>query len=153
MGEGPSKEGGKFRFPKHPSREKTVLDAAVAGVRGAAVKRRTEPPTDAAVRALFQAQMNAAKQVQWVSVRNDDIDAAEPLPDLDAALRPAILRLGERIASLILDLPKSLEARTIEREVRSELRTKRLSEESRSAIAKALVELSRPNSLTAAPPP
>ena len=126
-----------------PAREKTVLDAAVAGVRHAAKERRAEAPPDAAVRELFRAQMEAAKQVQWISVMNDDIDATEPLPDLDTALRPAILRLGERIARLILDLPTDLEATAIDLTVRTELRTRQLSDASRTAIAKALVELSR----------
>ena len=126
-----------------PAREKTVLDAAVAGVHRAAQERLVKAPPDAAVRSLFRAQMEAAKQVQWISLKNDDIDAEEPLPDLEGALRPAILRLGERIADLILDLPNDLEAAAVGQRVRAELRTKRLSNESRTAIATALVELSR----------
>ena len=134
-----------------PAREKTVLDAAVADLRRAAVEQHAEVPADATIRALFRAQMEAAKQVQWVSVKNDDIDAAEPSPDLYGALRPAILRLGERIARLILDLPKDLDATAVAHSVRRELRTKRLSDESRSAIAKALVDLSRAPRLDSAP--
>ena len=126
-----------------PEREKAVLEAAVAGVRAAARSRGTDVPPEKRIRALFRAQMEAAKQVQWSSVRAEEIATSAPLPDLTTALRPALLRLGERIAERILALPQNLDAAVVERVARQELRTRHLSPASRIALAESVVALSR----------
>jgi cyclohexadienyl dehydratase len=135
-----------------PEREDVVLDAAVAGARSAATRAGAAPLPERAVRALFRAQMEAAKEVQWNAVRDPDYSPPEPLPDLDISLRPAVLRIGERIAQLLLELPQGLDPAPVRKAAREALRTPRLSERSALAIADAIAALSRaPRDPTATP--
>jgi cyclohexadienyl dehydratase len=135
-----------------PEREEAVLDAAVASARSAATRTGAARPPERAVRVLFRAQMEAAKEVQWNAVRDPAFSAPEPLPDLDASLRPAVLRIGERIAQLLLALPQGLDPAPVRKAAREALRTPRLSEPSILAIADAIAALSRaPRETTAIP--
>ena len=65
-------------------------------------------------------------------------------------LRPALLRIGERIARLLVVLPPGLDEETALASVREHLRTPHLVEASRRTIARALAELSQttPSSVT-----
>jgi chorismate mutase len=135
-----------------PEREEAVLDAAVASARSAATRTGAARPPERAVRALFRAQMEAAKEVQWNAVSDPNFSAPEPLPDLNASLRPAVLRIGERIAQLLLALPQGLDPAPVREAAREALRTPRLSEPSILAIADAIAALSRaPRETTAIP--
>jgi cyclohexadienyl dehydratase len=122
-----------------PEREALVLDAAVAGVHAAADRTRRAPPPDSAVRAFFRAQMEAAKEVQWEAVQDLGYTPPEPLPDLDAGLRPGLLRIGDRIAELLLVLPPQADADRVRIAARDALRTPYLSQRSARALADAIV--------------
>jgi len=121
------------------AREARVLDDAVAAARAAARARGVAAPPDAAVRALFRAQIEAAKAVQAAVL------AAPPVPghpglDLDAALRPALTRLGERIAELLVELPGGLSEAAIRSGVDAELALPGVPDAPRRALADALVQ-------------
>lgn len=125
-----------------PEREFLVLDVAIAGVHAAAKRARIDPPPDAVVRALFQAQIEAGKEVQWTAVQDLEYAPPEPLPDLDSGLRPGLLRIGDRIADLLLVLPEGLEKERVRAAARDALRTPYLSERSSLALADAIVAVS-----------
>lgn len=131
-----------------PAREKLVVDAALAAVRSAAERRGVEPPPDAAVEAFFRAQISAAVQVQLAAGRASEPPDESSAPDLEQALRPALLRIGERIAELLVLLPQDLEPRAVGAALRDGLHSPWLSQGSRGELAEALTQLQRP-----APPP
>lgn len=125
-----------------PEREEVVLAAAVAAVRGAADRAGERPPPDAVVRALFRAQMEAAKEVQWAATRATADDAAEP-PSVASVLRPALLRIGDRIARLVVELPGDLERADVREAARAHVRSPHVSAEAVERIADAVVLVSR----------
>ena len=127
-----------------PEREAQVIDAALARV------RKTESaagiPIDhrIATRAItnfFVAQIAAAKSIQRNVLAHPTTLASGPPPALDSALRPALLRIGDRIARLIVELPRNIPAREIEERSQLELAGLGLSEERIAAIAHGLMEL------------
>lgn len=87
------------------AREARVLDAGVASVARAARERGIAPPPEATTRAFFRAQIERAKDVQRralaAAAEGDEAGAAPP--DLEDALRPALLRIGDRIAFLLVE--------------------------------------------------
>ena len=125
-----------------PDREAVVLDAAVASALAAAKRAGVAPPPEAAIRSLFRAQMEAAKRVQWAAVRDPELEQPESLPDVQSVLRPALLRIGDRVSRLAISLPAGLDAATVRRAAKRELRTQRLPEASRNSIADAIAVLS-----------
>ena len=126
-----------------PEREELVLDAVVAEVHAAAERAGVAPPPDVWVHRLFRAQMEAAKEVQWKAVKDRTYVGPEPLPDLNTSLRPGLIRIGERIAQLLLKLPRDLEATRVRAAALEQLRAPYLSERSALAIADAIALLSR----------
>lgn len=125
-----------------PEREALVLDAAVESARAAAQSAGAALPDDALVRALFRAQMEAAKEVQWNAIRDPDFAQPEQVPDLDDELRPALLRIGVRIAQGLVRLPAGADREALRAAASEQLRTSWLSDASKRAIADALVALS-----------
>lgn len=125
-----------------PARERKVLEATVASVRRAAAAWDRPAPRDAAIRAFTQAQMDAAKAVQLAAVRDPDFAPPAALPDLDDELRPALLRIGDRMAALMVVLPANLPARSLDTTCRDGLRAAWLHEEERGHLCAALRELS-----------
>lgn len=124
-----------------PGREAVVLEAASATVLEAAKRHHQVPPSLATVRSFFQAQMEAAKQVQRDAVADPSYEPEPPLPDLDADLRPALLRIGTRVAQLVLELPPGLTAERVRAVARQQLRQPRLSRSSRRALVDAVLGL------------
>jgi hypothetical protein len=126
-----------------PRREAAVLDAAVAAVADAAAEVAATAADEALVRAFFRAQIEASKQVQSAALKDPDFERPEDTPDVDEVLRPALLRIGEKIARLIVALPPGLGAGEVRAAARDQLRTPHLTEPSKLAIADALSALSR----------
>jgi cyclohexadienyl dehydratase len=85
-----------------PAREQRVLDAAAAGVEHAAHERGVAPPDPAEVRAYFEQQIADAKRVQREVLARPPDPGLEPA-DLALELRPALLRIGDRIAWLLVE--------------------------------------------------
>ncbi len=127
-----------------PEREEIVLDAASKAVTLAASQRDRVPPSPDSIRRFFRAQMEAAKQVQRDAVADSSYEPTAPLPDLDADLRPALLRIGARIARLLLWLPPGIDPDRIRAEATALLREPRLTSDSRNMLVAALSELSNP---------
>lgn len=130
-----------------PEREAYVIDAAVEAVHAAAARAEREPPSDDAVRALFRAQIDAAKHIQSRAVREDD-EFPEELPDLESQLRPGLLRIGARIARLLLTLPEDLDPNSARAAAQDQLRAPHLEPTHRDALADAIAAISAKN-----PPP
>ena len=90
------------------AREEKVLSAAAQGVAQAADAAGRERPDPAVVRRLFRAQIEAAKWVQTRALERPVPDDENPsTPDearraLEEALRPALIRIGDRIARLVV---------------------------------------------------
>jgi cyclohexadienyl dehydratase len=94
-----------------PERERRVLDAALARVRAAEAEADRPPGTQVpadAVRALFGAQIEAAKAIQRRILAGPRPPGSPAPPALDSALRPALLRIGDRIAWLVVRLPRQI---------------------------------------------
>ena len=133
-----------------PAQEARVIDAALAAVAEAAARsKRPAPPPDA-VRAFFREQIEAGKDVQLSAVRDPDFAPDEPLPDLDTELRPALLRIGQRAAELIVALPEGLAREEIEAACRDGLRSPWLPELSERVLVSSLWKLA--SASRAAPP-
>jgi len=122
-----------------PEREALVLASAWEATRAAAARAGREPPSESAVRALFRAQIDAAKGVQRRAIEAKGLDP-DP-PDLESELRPAILRLGDRISFLAVRLPAVSESE-VRRQSERQLSGRLLANE-RKAIADAIVSLGR----------
>jgi len=127
-----------------PAREALVLDAAVESVRAAAERRGIAPPPRDAVRKLFVAQMEAGKEVQRAALSDPTFTSLESVPDLRTELRPALLRIGERIAQLLIALPADLDSTQVVEAAHREIRSAQVSDASMLAIVDAISELSRP---------
>jgi cyclohexadienyl dehydratase len=125
-----------------PARERAVIEAGLAAVAAAAQRRRVDPPAEAAVRSFFRAQIDAAREVQMSVGRDPDYAPEEPLPDLETDLRPALLRIGEKIATLLVALPRGVEPAEVSRAAADGVRTAWLSPASRQLLAEAIVAVS-----------
>jgi cyclohexadienyl dehydratase len=124
-----------------PAQEARVLDAALAAVAQASARsQRPAPPPDL-VRAFFREQIEAGKDVQLGSGRDPDFAPEEPLPDLDTELRPALHRISQRVAELVVALPEGLEREAIEAACRDGLRSPWLPELSARVLTNALWRL------------
>jgi cyclohexadienyl dehydratase len=149
-----------------PRREALVLDAAVVAVTDAMAVADAAAVTDAAgaadavggadaaagavvvapaeplVRTFFRAQIEASKQVQWTALKDPGFERPKDPPDVADVLRPALMRIGEKIARLIIVLPSGLDPREVRTAAHDQLRTPYLSEASRNSIADAISALS-----------
>jgi cyclohexadienyl dehydratase len=126
-----------------PEREALVLDAACEGARRAARRLGVEPLPDAGVRAVFAAQIEAARQVQAAALADPEPAAEPEVPDLESRLRPALLRIGERIATLLVSLPPDQDEAALRSAARDGLRTPGLSPDAAAAIAEAVAQRGR----------
>ena len=122
-----------------PEREKLVVERALADLRAEAQRRGREVPAEDAVRALFEAQLDAARAVQQRAANDAAPDA---VPDLERVLRPALLRIGERITRLLLALPGKLDANAVRAAARDALRAPYVEDGERDAIVDAIARCS-----------
>jgi hypothetical protein len=99
------------------------------------------------VRALYRALIEAAKQVQRTALKDPDYEPPDAVPDVDNVLRPALLRIGEKVARLVVALPAGLRRDEVRAAAVDQLRTPHVAPESKRAIADAIAVLSNP------PPP
>jgi cyclohexadienyl dehydratase len=107
-------------------REKRVVAAGVA------------PPARVAVEAFYRAQIDAAVAVQR-RVLAQPTGRREPQFDLASELRPALLRIGERIARLLVDVAaEPVATADLAAQVTSSLERHALDEARRDDIARAL---------------
>lgn len=120
-----------------PSQEVRVLEAARKEVHEAAAALGVAAPTDEAITAFFQAQMDAAKKIQLRSPTS----AGTPVHSLDGELRPALARISARISTLVPRVPGGLEREAMRRKAREELASTGLEGEEIDRLADALVEL------------
>ncbi len=123
-----------------PEREARVLDATVVAVAAAAAASGVAPPEPEAVRAFARAQIEAAKAVQR-TVRVAPGLFAGAIWDLDRDLRPALLRIGEKIARLVVMLPAELGCDATRSAAVDAVRTARVDPADVAAIASALAGL------------
>jgi cyclohexadienyl dehydratase len=132
-----------------PAREREVVDAGVAAAQRSAQTAGAAPPSEAALRALFAALVESAKEVQQAALRGP---APETALDLDGALRPAISRIGEKIAFLAVRLPTGVAPADALAALREGVRTPGASEASLRALAGAIASLAPPPLAPAAEP-
>ena len=125
-----------------PARETRVLEAAVAGVRRAedeleSARRETIP--EVAIRKFFAAQIEAAKWLQRETLAGTVASRSGTPPDLETELRPALIRIGDRMARLLVSLPAGLGASRIEAATLRELVGSALPMAQKRAIARGLI--------------
>jgi cyclohexadienyl dehydratase len=89
-----------------PEQERAVLDAALRAVREAAAQAGVAAPDDARVSAFFTALIDGARESQERTLAGPPASARPA--DLDT-LRPALARVSERIAWLLVRLPPGLD--------------------------------------------
>jgi cyclohexadienyl dehydratase len=124
-----------------PAREQAVQESGVAAAREAARAAGLPPPADDAVRELFRALVAAAKEVQRAPQAANPDDAPA---DLEDELRPALLRIGERIARLAVRLPPGLREAEARVALRDGVRAPGLAEPALRPLAAAIAELAKP---------
>ena len=153
-------------------RERRVIEVAWQGVEREAALAGRRPPDEASVRRLFRAQIEAAKWIQTRALRDTPPSPADAPPsradattsrdeaarraarnELEQVLRPALLRIGDRIAALIARLPESGGRTLAWSETSEALRDRGLPEDRLRAIHAALVSLLRSESASASATP
>jgi len=132
-----------------PEREKRVVASALAATRRAALAlpgRTPEAPgfDEQAVEALFRAQIEAAKEIQRRVVAGPPTADGSKPPDLANELRPALIRIGDRIAFLAARLEGPLSAELVLAQARAALAARHLSEASVRELADAIVAVPAP---------
>ena len=104
---------------RDPAQEKVVLGVALDSVRDAAERERLVAPADGAVHDFFLALIDAACEVQERTLAGPAPAAAgpplaDPPQELAPVLRPALARISERIAWLLVRLPQPLDGGALE---------------------------------------
>jgi cyclohexadienyl dehydratase len=122
--------------------EQRVLDAATKAARDAARRAGVLPIPDRWVQALFRAQIEAGAALQERALARPDV-AGGRAHDLDAELRPALARIGERIAECLARLPGPLDPGAVEREADDELDAPGLDAATREKLADVIAQVSR----------
>ncbi|MCG8588386.1 MAG: transporter substrate-binding domain-containing protein [Proteobacteria bacterium] len=129
--------------------EEKVLARAASAATAAAESLGLPPLPAKVIEACFRAQMEAAKQLQRVTLDTTPLEVAAPF-DLDAALRPALARISERLTWLLVQVPAEADAERLQALVRTGLRAPELADEHRDAIAASLVAIAQARAALAA---
>ena len=127
------------RALRDPEREARVLEAGQAAVREAAARLGSRPPPEADVRALYRALIDGALAIEQATLERPA--GAAPVADLEREIRPALVRLGERIADLVVRLPAPLAPAEARAAATAALRTPDLPAAARDRIADAIAAL------------
>ena len=127
---------------RDPEQEQRVLEGAVKAARDAAKRAGVLPIPDRWVEALFRAQIDAGAALQEFTLARP-AGAARPAFDLEGELRPALARIGERIAECLARLPGPLDPAAVEHEATDQLDAPGLDSAARQAIADVIAQVSR----------
>jgi len=126
-----------------PDVEERVVASAAAEVERAARAAGRDAPEPEAVERFFRASIEAAKAVQHRVLAGPAAAGGGPPPDLESELRPALLRIGERLARLVVRLPQEPRSRAaVSEAAREALATHELPPAQLHALTRALADLS-----------
>lgn len=95
-----------------PAQEARVLEVASQEVSRAAAAAARPAPTQACVTGLYRAQIDAAREVQEAVLAGPASTAARS--DLGASLRPALARIGTRIAGALVAWQEAAVGRSLQ---------------------------------------
>ncbi len=126
------------------SQEARVRESFRASVREAAAALKVAPPSDEALDAFTQAQMEAAKALQ----RRTPSEAGRPSFSLEQELRPAVARVSAKMATLVARLPPGLEPAAVKEQARDWLGASGLEAAEVERLARALAALRPPSTPT-----
>jgi len=132
-------------------REERVLAAARAGVSRAAAALGLAAPAPAVVDAFYRAQIDAAVAIQQAVLAEASAGGREAF-DLERELRPALLRIGERMAQLLVRAGTRSAPADLEDRARASLARHRLPDAALSAIVASIRQLEAGGARTAQPP-
>jgi cyclohexadienyl dehydratase len=122
------------------AREDRVLEAGERAVRKAAETAGMQAPKPADVRAFYRVQIEAAKAIQHRTLQGAVARPAEP-SDLQLILRPALIRIGDRMAQLIVALHQQPPATDLKSEVALALRRQGLDTDRLAEIRRTIAAL------------
>ena len=123
------------------AQEERVLAAAVSGVDAAAARADVAPPNTDVVRAFYRAQIEAAKEIQRTTLGGPVSREAQGT-DLSDVLRPALIRIGDRLAQLVVAVHEDGSATPSAGQVRDRLRSHGLSGATVSELERTIDALS-----------
>ena len=123
---------------RDPAQEARVLESAIAEAGTAAAAAGRPAPPEPCVRGLFQAQFDAGSAIQEAVLAGPPRGESPP-PDLSAVTRPALARIGSRVAAALVTLPEGLDEDEIRRTLRDGLRAPGLGDAQRDALERALL--------------
>lgn len=127
------------------TREQVVLTAAVEAVNEASAREGLTTHDEQQVRNLFQSLINGAKDIQAQSLEHHDDSSAQIVTfSLESEIRPALLRIGARIAMLISRLRQPLNPDECHEALDGLLLGRGLSQSRIDEITNALVGLTLP---------
>jgi cyclohexadienyl dehydratase len=145
VAEAKRRTGGPIEVPEVETR---VLSDAIARYRIAmAQDPESLPAKEEAVLDFYRAQIEAAKSIQRQTLAHPAADA-RVAPDLNTELRPALVRINDRIATLLVALPEEIDPDEVLQASREELVSTDLTPPMQSAITEALIALT-----SSKPPP
>jgi cyclohexadienyl dehydratase len=130
------------RAIEDPARETIVLDAAVNATQRAATINQRPMPNHESVRALFAALIEAAKEIQTETAELSS-HSSQPTYDLETALRPALLAIGERLSRLLVQLEAPISTARAVDLIDEHIHSYDLSTKARRDLAQALSAISR----------
>ena len=131
----------KWGFGGLPEREAEVLRKVIQKVDEDAQRRGHRPPSQTALEHFFRVQMELAKTVQRATLERLASGSTAGELDLQGDLRPALDRIGSRMARLLTRLPSKLDLPTVERQAAEVLAFSDLDADQINAIAKSIVEV------------
>ena len=131
--------------PVHvPERERVVIASAVDAARTSAARAGLPVAGDDALAAFFAELIAAARSVQEAVLAGPAADPDAPatgVPDLDRSLRPALLRIGARIGTLLPRLPAAIARDAVAAEFARSLDLPGIDPERRQRLADAVASV------------